>query len=202
MFAGIAGGLQALNIEAGNYVLFEVKLSTDAVLFAYIGGVNAFLGPVLGASILTFLSQTLADITRSWLLYQGILFVLVMLFVPDGLVGLVQRAAKSLRERGPASWLPRAAVSAAAGLLLTCATVFTVEMLQRMFARDYRSLLQMNPDAGWPAIPLFGHEWAPLAPSTWLVPLALFGLGLAACRWALALWRDDAEAAPALEAAK
>jgi len=44
-------------------VLFEVKLSTDAVLFAYIGGVNAFLGPVLGASILTFLSQTLADIT-------------------------------------------------------------------------------------------------------------------------------------------
>ena len=88
MFAGIAGGLQALNIEAGNYVLFDVKLSTDAVLFAYIGGVNAFLGPVLGASILTFLSQTLADITRSWLLYQGILFVLVMLFVPDGLVGL------------------------------------------------------------------------------------------------------------------
>ena len=100
MFAGIAGGLQALNIEAGNYVLFDVKLSTDAVLFAYIGGVNAFLGPVLGASILTFLSQTLADITRSWLLYQGILFVLVMLFVPDGLVGLVQRAARSLRERG------------------------------------------------------------------------------------------------------
>ena len=49
---------------------------------------------MLGASILTFLSQTLADITRSWLLYQGILFVLVMLFVPDGLVGLVQRAAR------------------------------------------------------------------------------------------------------------
>ena len=99
MFAGIAGGLQALNIEAGNYVLFDVKLSTDAVLFAYIGGVNAFLGPVLGASILTFLSQTLADITRSWLLYQGILFVLVMLFVPDGLVGLVQRAAAAARAR-------------------------------------------------------------------------------------------------------
>src|SRR5690606_13551057 len=45
MFSGVAGGLQALNIEAANYVLFEVKLSTDAVLFAYIGGVNAFLGP-------------------------------------------------------------------------------------------------------------------------------------------------------------
>ncbi|WP_191578814.1 branched-chain amino acid ABC transporter permease [Achromobacter insolitus] len=202
MFAGIAGGLQALNIEAGNYVLFEVKLSTDAVLFAYIGGVNAFLGPVLGASILTFLSQTLADITRSWLLYQGILFVLVMLFVPDGLVGLVLRAAKSLRERGLANWLPRAAVSVAGGLLLTGATVFTVELLQRMFARDYRALLAMNPEAGWPAIPLFGQEWAPLAVSTWLVPVALFAVGLAACRWALTLWRDAGEAAPLLEPAK
>jgi branched-chain amino acid transport system permease protein len=202
MFAGIAGGLQALNIEAGNYVLFEVKLSTDAVLFAYIGGVNAFLGPVLGASILTFLSQTLADITRSWLLYQGILFVLVMLFVPDGLVGLVQRAAKSLRERGLANWLPRAIVSVAGGLLLTAATVFSVELLQRMFARDYRALLAMNPDAGWPAIPLFGHDWAPLAVSTWLIPVALFAAGLLACRWAMAMWRNDGDAAPVLEPAK
>ncbi|EJO27544.1 inner-membrane translocator [Achromobacter marplatensis] len=144
----------------------------------------------------------MADITRSWLLYQGVLFVLVMLFVPDGLVGLVQRAAKSLRERGLANWLPRAALSVAAGLLLTAATVFSVEMLQRMFARDYRALLAMNPEAGWPAIALFGQEWAPLALSTWLIPLALFAVGLAACRWALALWRDDGDAAPVLEPAK
>ncbi|MCH1999242.1 branched-chain amino acid ABC transporter permease, partial [Achromobacter xylosoxidans] len=132
----------------------------------------------------------------------GILFVLVMLFVPDGLVGLVQRAAKSLRQRGLADWLPRAAVSVVGGLLLTGATVFSVELLQRMFARDYRSLLAMSPDAGWPAISLFGHDWAPLALSTWLLPLALFAGGLLACRWALALWRGEAEAAPVLETAK
>ncbi len=57
-----AGQPQALNIETGNYVLFG-PYPTDAVLFAYIGGVNAFLGPVLGAAVRTFLSQTLADIT-------------------------------------------------------------------------------------------------------------------------------------------
>ncbi|MNS63022.1 hypothetical protein D3C72_961050 [compost metagenome] len=125
-----------------------------------------------------------------------------MLFVPDGLVGLVQRAAKSLRERGLANWLPRALVSVAGGLLLTAATVFSVELLQRMFARDYRSLLAMNPDAGWPPITLFGQDWAPLALSTWLVPVALFAFGLAACRWALALWRNDGDAAPVLEPAK
>jgi len=117
-------------------------------------------------------------------------------------VGLVQRAAKSLRERGLADWLPRAAVSVASGLLLTAATVFSVELLQRMFARDYRALLAMNPDAGWPAIALFGRDWAPLALSTWLVPLALFAAGLAACRWAIALWRSGSDAAPVLEAAR
>ncbi|MNN74473.1 hypothetical protein D3C81_1906750 [compost metagenome] len=85
---------------------------------------------------------------------------------------------------------------------MTAATVFSVELLQRMFARDYRSLLAMNPDAGWPAITLFGQDWAPLALSTWLVPVALFAFGLAACRWALALWRNDGDAAPVLEPAK
>ncbi|MDM9562046.1 MULTISPECIES: branched-chain amino acid ABC transporter permease [Bordetella] len=201
MFSGVAGGLQALNIEAANYVLFEVKLSTDAVLFAYIGGVNAFLGPVLGASVLTFLSHTLSDLTRSWLLYQGILFVLVMLFVPDGLVGLLQRGAHSLRERGLARWLPPFGVSLGAALLLTAATVFTVEMLQRMFARDYRAMLAMNPTAGWPPIELFGREWAPVSPATWWLPLALLGAGLLAARWAAALWRRPSQPALSLEAA-
>ena len=36
----------------------------------------------------------------------------------------------------------------------------------------------------------------------WLLPLALFAVGLLACRWALALWRGEAEAAPVLETAK
>ena len=71
-----------------------------------------------------------------------------------------------------------------------------------MFARDYRSLLALNPDAGWPAISLFGRDWAPLALSTWLIPLALLAAGLVACRWALALWRDGDPAAPALETAQ
>lgn len=71
-----------------------------------------------------------------------------------------------------------------------------------MFARDYRSLLALNPDAGWPTISLFGRDWAPLALSTWLIPLALLAAGLVACRWALALWRNGDPAAPTLETAQ
>ena len=51
-------------------------------------------------------------------------------------------------------------------------------------------------------IPSGGDKATSRALSTWLVPLALFATGLLACRWALALWRDDGDAAPVLEPAK
>ena len=70
-----------------------------------------------------------------------------------------------------------------------------------MFARDYRSLLALNPDAGWPAISRSAATGAAGA-ATWLIPLALLVAGLVACRWALALWRDGDPAAPALETAQ
>jgi branched-chain amino acid transport system permease protein len=88
MFSGIAGGLQVVSNEAANYVLFDPGLSAAVVLNTYIGGVKVFLGPVLGASLMTFFGYAVSDLTRSWLLYQGVLFVLVMMFMPTGLAGL------------------------------------------------------------------------------------------------------------------
>ena len=69
MFAGIAGGLQALNTESANYVLLESHVSAAVVLNSYIGGVTVFLGPALGAVLMTFFGYALSDLTRSWLLY-------------------------------------------------------------------------------------------------------------------------------------
>ena len=200
MFAGIAGR-QALNIEAGNYVLFDVKLSTDAVLFAYIGGVNAFLGPVLGASILTFLSQTLADITRSWLLYQGILFVLVMLFVPDGLVGLVQRRPLAARAR-PGRLAAarrrvgrrRPAADGRHGLHGGTAATHVRPRLPLAAGPEPRRRLADH----FPVRPRLGAAGAvDLADSA-----GAAGRGPRGCRWALALWRNGDPAAPTLETAQ
>ncbi|QPN28552.1 branched-chain amino acid ABC transporter permease [Brucella sp. BO2] len=87
MFAGIAGALQAINIEAANYVVFEAGISTAVVLNSFIGGVGTFFGPAIGAAAMTFFGHVTSDVTRSWLLYQGLIFVLVMMFLPRGLVG-------------------------------------------------------------------------------------------------------------------
>jgi len=176
MFSGIAGGLQVVNNEAANYVLLDAHLSASVVLNTYIGGVKVFFGPALGASLMTFFGYAVSDLTRSWLLYQGIVFVLVMMFMPDGLAGLFQASARLGRRMGWARVLPVLLACVAAAVLLAAGTAFTVELLQRMFSTDYRSLLAAG-GAAWPPIPLFGHAWPPAAFSTWLVPVLLVAAG-------------------------
>ncbi|GAB7542269.1 branched-chain amino acid ABC transporter permease [Cupriavidus sp. 8B] len=199
MFAGIAGALQALNMEAANYVVFESSASAAVVLNSYIGGVKTFLGPALGAAVMTFFGYAVSDLTRSWLLYQGIVFVLVMMFMPTGLAGLVKSFATHSKTYGLRPLLPIALAFVIGTLLLAGGTVFTVEMLQRVFSQDYRSMAALN-GGGWPPIPLFGRDWDPISPLTWLVPAALLVAGISAARLANGRWLRLKDAAPAAEA--
>lgn len=89
MFAGAAGSLHALNYE---HIGFESvsAIQSGAVLFmVYIGGIGHFLGPVIGTVLLVFLDSILADLTEAWLLYLGIVFVVIIMTTPGGLAGLI-----------------------------------------------------------------------------------------------------------------
>lgn len=177
MFSGIAGGLQVINNEAANYVLFESTLSAAAVINAYIGGVGTFLGPALGAALMTFFGYAVSDLTQSWLLYQGIVFVLVMMFVPQGLAGLIGTTAVLWRRFGLWRLLPVLLGFTGGALVLGSGTAFLVEMLRRLFSRDYRAMLPADPEAVWPAITLYGADWSPAALVTWGLPVALLVVG-------------------------
>lgn len=146
-FSGIAGGLQAVNNEAANYVVFDASLSAAVVLNTYIGGTQVFLGPALGAALMTFFGYAVSDLTRSWLLYQGILFVLVMMFMPDGLAGLVARGAALRRLHGTLACLPVLVLALAAAVLFAGGTAGVVESLQRAFSPDTRAA---PPPLAWP----------------------------------------------------
>ena len=186
MFSGLAGGLQAVNNELGNYVVFDAQLSSSVVLNSYIGGVNMFLGPALGAALMTFFGLAVSDLTRSWLLYQGILFVVVMLFMPTGLAGLAQTWALARRSCGARRLLPLVGAWLVALALLSLGTVFAIELLQQLFSTDYRAGVQAG--APWPAVRQFGRAWAPGAVTTWLVPLVLLAAGTPLARWAGQRW--------------
>lgn len=194
MFAGVAGALQAINIESANYVLFNLDLSAEVLLNSYIGGVTFFIGPAIGAALMTFFGYVVSDLTTSWLLYKGLLFVVVMLFIPRGIAGLVQTVAGGVRRCGVGVLAAAFVLYGVAAVLLVAGTVFSVEMLQRIFSQDYLSMAHLGGKQ-WPPVPLFGASWPPLSPMTWLVPVALFIVGLLVLRQAVRRWRTAIETA-------
>jgi len=88
-FAGVAGALHALIFEHVGFETVGLQQSGLVLYTTYIGGVGHFLGPILGAVLITTLNGTLSSITEAWYLYLGVLFVIVVMFSPGGLAGLV-----------------------------------------------------------------------------------------------------------------
>jgi branched-chain amino acid transport system permease protein len=89
LFAGLAGGLFAVNYEILTVENVSLQASGSVLLMAFIGGLGFFFGPILGAIVFTFLQSMLSDYTSIWLLYLGILFLTTVLFVPLGLAGIL-----------------------------------------------------------------------------------------------------------------
>ncbi|HEY8600156.1 MAG TPA: branched-chain amino acid ABC transporter permease [Thermomicrobiales bacterium] len=99
--AGLAGVLKAhlfRTIAPGDYGFVQ---AVDILTFAVVGGSASFLGPVLGAFLLTILPELLrsnllrgvANLQAGWqtLLLNGIILLLVILFLPNGLISLFTR---------------------------------------------------------------------------------------------------------------
>lgn len=88
-FAGVAGGLFALNYEFITEENLNAITSGRVLLMAYIGGLGYFIGPIIGAVVLTLMNSLLSNYTELWMLYLGILFVLTVMFLPRGFAGFI-----------------------------------------------------------------------------------------------------------------
>jgi branched-chain amino acid transport system permease protein len=106
-FAGIAGALYTLTYEIVTYDTVGGAMSANALLMTYIGGVGAFAGPVIGAVLIVLLQSWVSLLSNSWLVYAGVLFILMVTFAPGGIAGLVMmhqpiaRAGRLRRLAGP-----------------------------------------------------------------------------------------------------
>ena len=89
LFAGIAGGLFALNYEFITEENLNAATSGRVLLMAYIGGLGYFIGPIIGAVVLTLMNSLLSNYSELWLLYLGVLFLLTVMFLPRGFAGLI-----------------------------------------------------------------------------------------------------------------
>jgi branched-chain amino acid transport system permease protein len=89
LFAGIGGGLYAITYEIVTFDALAAPLSANALLMAYIGGSAAFGGPILGAVLITLLQSGVSLMSNSWLVYVGVLFITMVMFAPQGVMGLI-----------------------------------------------------------------------------------------------------------------
>jgi branched-chain amino acid transport system permease protein len=93
--AGLAGGLFALAQQSAYPNVMSLSQSGLVVMMTLIGGgLVSFWGPVLGTVVFFLARDLLGAYTEAWLLWYGLLFMLIVLFKPEGLAGLLHVRSK------------------------------------------------------------------------------------------------------------
>jgi len=97
-FAGLAGGLYASYIGSISPEPFSVGLSVDVLTMLLVGGSGTLAGPIIGATFLVLLKEWLRFMKEYYMIIYGAGIVLVMIFMPYGIVGLAKRIALRFRS--------------------------------------------------------------------------------------------------------
>ena len=112
MIAGAAGALYVPLVGGINPSVMEPAKSLEVVVWVAVGGRGTKWGPVIGAILVNFIkSYTTQACPDYWLIIMGMMFVLVVLFMPNGIVGLYANAKaylhrkKSLQPTAAKKWL-------------------------------------------------------------------------------------------------
>ena len=88
-FAGIAGGLGALNFEIVTAEVVGAARSGGYLLFTFLGGATFFFGPIIGAVLMVIAFVLLSELTKAWLLYLGLIFLFMVMYAPGGIASLI-----------------------------------------------------------------------------------------------------------------
>jgi len=96
-FAGIAGGLTAINVEVATADLLHGVRSGQYLLFTFLGGVGFFFGPLIGSVLLVFALVVLSELTKAWQLYVGIVFLIMVVYAPGGFAALLMLSLRRIK---------------------------------------------------------------------------------------------------------
>src|SRR5258706_2541777 len=117
-FAGIGGGLAAINYEIVTAETLGLVASGNVVLMAFIGGIGHFWGPIIGAVLVTLLQSALSNYTQAWLLYFGLFFLVIIMFSPGGIANLFALHKPVWNARLVRRLVPSYAIAAIAGAVM------------------------------------------------------------------------------------
>jgi branched-chain amino acid transport system permease protein len=165
-FAGVAGGLAAIHFEIANSAYFSATQSGNALLATFIGGSGYFFGPVIGAVVMSYLQVVLSDITEIWQLYFGLLFIVMVMFVPQGIAGLLMMH-WPLRKGGLSRVAAAYVIALAPALVMLTGIALVIEMTYRLAVKAAD-----GPNMRFLSVPLVADH-----PSAWLSAGALTAVG-------------------------
>jgi branched-chain amino acid transport system permease protein len=134
-FAGVAGGLAAIHFEIANSAYFSATQSGNVLLATFIGGSGYFFGPVIGAVLVSYLQVMLSDFTEIWQLYFGLLFIVMVMFAPQGLVGLLMMHQPLWHRGGLLKVAGAYAVALPPALVMLGGVALAIEMTYRLTAK-------------------------------------------------------------------
>ena len=99
-FTGVAGALHAGRIGS---ISPQGMMSLEQLLFVIgmvvIGGIGKFWGPILGAVLVTGLNEIMRDFGDFRVIGQGLILAAVVVFMPNGIVGLIEKLSGRLRSK-------------------------------------------------------------------------------------------------------
>ncbi|OWU85784.1 branched-chain amino acid ABC transporter permease [Oceanicola sp. 22II-s10i] len=169
-FAGMAGGMAAVQDEIFTPESMSLIPSGAILIAAYVGGIRYFSGPIMGAILMTWMSSNLSDYTVGWLLYLGLMFITVVMFVPDGIAGLVFGFWNGIRSPNRSHLMAKWAQQAVGVALMIVSIIVIVEVAFR-WSEGYGEVFEP-----------WGMELPHDGVITWLLAIVPLALGVALLR--------------------
>ena len=180
-FAGVAGGLSAINFEIANSAYLGAAQSGIVLFATFIGGTAYFFGPILGAILVASLQLGLTDVTTVWQLYFGIIFIGIVMFAPGGMAGILMMHRPLVRAGTLGMIIPSYLVALIPTLALACGVILVIETIARYTQGEGSGAI----------INLLGIPFNATSPLTWFAAAILTIGGFFVARLS---WRRIAEA--------
>jgi branched-chain amino acid transport system permease protein len=99
LFAGLAGTLGVYyHGYAGPADLTAAK-TAEGLLAVLVGGSGTLIGPTMGAGVIVLLQYFVSSFTKRWIFFLGLMFVIVVMYAPEGILGLIKKTKVRTRAK-------------------------------------------------------------------------------------------------------
>ena len=169
-FAGVAGGMYAINFEISTAEVVGTARSGAYLLFTFLGGATFFFGPIIGAVLMVVGFALFSEVTKAWQLYLGLIFLFMVMYAPGGIASLLMMNLRVAAHRKLHRLWRWYALLAVTTLVMLAGFAALIEMI---YARQFGSV-------GDTKASYLGMSLDTATALPWLAALAVAGVSFAA----------------------